>query len=285
MSASFWYLADVVVAHALEEIVVLVVFADMIEAVAPVILLAAAALGRAMRRLVAGSPAIRRHARSCARRRSAPGFTRMLSNNGESNFMTGRLCGHCATNLQVLTITMVRIDSAPPGTAAIDASTMTMGMRRYAVPKMSSQKKLTEAFAPESLDVDDESHLHEGHAGPPAGRPDAFPGLYRVGGLPRQEPDRAPSPDQCGAGGGTRRQRACAGHPRAGAGRKGGLTKNNRPRNARQRPPGIARSARAPSGVIRNDGDAVAALAQHAEAEAVEGEALAHARGSSAPRG
>jgi BolA family transcriptional regulator, general stress-responsive regulator len=26
-------------------------------------------------------------------------------------------------------------------------------------------KKLTEAFAPESLDVADESHLHEGHAG------------------------------------------------------------------------------------------------------------------------
>ncbi|MBS0530976.1 MAG: BolA family transcriptional regulator [Proteobacteria bacterium] len=26
-------------------------------------------------------------------------------------------------------------------------------------------KKLSEAFAPESLDVTDESHLHEGHAG------------------------------------------------------------------------------------------------------------------------
>ncbi len=26
-------------------------------------------------------------------------------------------------------------------------------------------KKLTEAFAPDSLDVTDESHLHEGHAG------------------------------------------------------------------------------------------------------------------------
>ncbi len=26
-------------------------------------------------------------------------------------------------------------------------------------------KKLTEAFAPQSLDVADESHLHEGHAG------------------------------------------------------------------------------------------------------------------------
>jgi len=30
-------------------------------------------------------------------------------------------------------------------------------------------KKLTEAFAPQSLDVADESHLHEGHAGHRAG--------------------------------------------------------------------------------------------------------------------
>lgn len=31
--------------------------------------------------------------------------------------------------------------------------------------KDSITKKLSEAFAPESLDVTDESHLHEGHAG------------------------------------------------------------------------------------------------------------------------
>ena len=49
--------------------------------------------------------------------------------------------------------------------------------------------KLREAFAPESLDVSDESHLHEGHAGHKAGGEthfrvyivsDAFKGKSRI---------------------------------------------------------------------------------------------------------
>jgi BolA family transcriptional regulator, general stress-responsive regulator len=40
---------------------------------------------------------------------------------------------------------------------AVKPLTMTM--------KDNITKKLTEAFAPESLDVTDESHLHQGHAG------------------------------------------------------------------------------------------------------------------------
>jgi BolA protein len=41
-----------------------------------------------------------------------------------------------------------------------------MGVKSLAMTvKDSITKKLSEAFTPESLDVADESHLHEGHAG------------------------------------------------------------------------------------------------------------------------
>lgn len=51
------------------------------------------------------------------------------------------------------------------------------------------ERKITEAFAPDRLDIVDESHLHAGHAGAPAGGDShfrvtivsrAFDGLSRV---------------------------------------------------------------------------------------------------------
>ena len=56
-------------------------------------------------------------------------------------------------------------------------------------------EKLAAAFAPQSLDVMDKSHQHEATpATGPAANP--FQGSYRVGGVPRKEPDRAPPHDQ-----------------------------------------------------------------------------------------
>ena len=51
--------------------------------------------------------------------------------------------------------------------------------------------KLSDAFAPESLDVTDESHLHEGHAGHRPGGETHFR-VYIVAGVRREEPDRTP---------------------------------------------------------------------------------------------
>ena len=80
-------------------------------------------------------------------------------------------------------------------------------------------EKLTKAFAPQSLDVVDESHQHAGPCRAPAGRGDPFPGLYRVGGLPRKEPARAPPHGQRGTFRRARRRRPRARDPCRGAGR------------------------------------------------------------------
>ena len=64
--------------------------------------------------------------------------------------------------LQVLTL------RNPRSRSAIDdrrARTYAAAMSTQETVKDTITKKLREAFAPESLDVTDESHLHEGHAG------------------------------------------------------------------------------------------------------------------------
>jgi BolA family transcriptional regulator, general stress-responsive regulator len=64
--------------------------------------------------------------------------------------------------LQVLTL------RNPHSRCAIDemrSRTYCRGMSAHQTVKHVITNKLREAFAPESLDVTDESHLHEGHAG------------------------------------------------------------------------------------------------------------------------
>ena len=142
-------------------------------------------------------------------------------------------------------------------------------------------EKLTKAFAPERLDVVDESHQHEGHAGHRPGGETHFRVYIVVASLPRKEPDRTPSHDQRNAFG-----RACRAAstrspsmPRRRA-RTGPVyfpgTGTGRAPTQRWRPHRRLPDLRAPR--QRRDaqrGDAVALAAQHAEAEAVEGEALA----------
>ena len=53
-------------------------------------------------------------------------------------------------------------------------------------------EKLDAAFAPVTLDVQDESHQHAGHAGSRPGGETHYRVSYRVGSLPGEEPDRAP---------------------------------------------------------------------------------------------
>ena len=80
--------------------------------------------------------------------------------------------------------------------------------------------KLLAAFAPESLHVEDESHLHEGHAGHRPGGETHFRLYIVVGSLPREEPARTPPHDQCGTGERAQEPRPRARHPCAGAGRE-----------------------------------------------------------------
>ena len=105
-------------------------------------------------------------------------------------------------------------------------------------------KKLTEAFAPQSLSVEDESHQHEGHSAHREGGQthfrvyivsDAFKGKARL----ERDPCR-------------------------GAGRRRRLTDLCR---------GLARQR-----LDAQCGDAIATAAEHTEAEAVEGETLADFR-------
>ena len=81
--------------------------------------------------------------------------------------------------------------------------------------------KLREAFTPESLDVTDKSHLHEGHAGHRPGGETHFR-VYIVSpafqGKSRIERHRMINATLAG---GTRGNRACAGDQGAGAGGSG----------------------------------------------------------------
>src|SRR3981081_4963709 len=64
--------------------------------------------------------------------------------------------------LQVLTLRTPPLDA--PLTEAIHGR-IAAAMSTQETVKDTITNKLREAFAPESLDVTDESHLHEGHAG------------------------------------------------------------------------------------------------------------------------
>jgi BolA family transcriptional regulator, general stress-responsive regulator len=64
--------------------------------------------------------------------------------------------------LQVLTLRNLTLDAA---LTAGDHGRIAAAMSTQETVKHTITNRLREAFAPESLDVTDESHLHEGHAG------------------------------------------------------------------------------------------------------------------------
>src|ERR1019366_9118635 len=91
----------------------------------------------------------------------------------------------CRSYLQVLTTIQRRRIGAPPPLTCTPPSPNPGGMRTADL----ITKKLTEAFVPQSLNVVDESHQHEGHAGArPGGQThfrvyivsDAFKGKTRI---------------------------------------------------------------------------------------------------------
>src|SRR3982074_3390529 len=84
-------------------------------------------------------------------------------------------------------------------------------------------EKLTKAFTPESLDVTDESHQHAGHSGARPGGQTHFRVSIVAHRVPGKDPARAPPHDQCDAFERACRRRACARHPRRGAGGRWGV--------------------------------------------------------------
>ncbi len=161
------------VAHAFEEIVILIVMAHVRETETPVVLFRATAFRRAMAGLLGAT----RHwhfGPSVFTRRSLSGLTRTLSNRGESNFMTGYYALFAVTRSRldnqrfVLDFAAKRLKATKKepkqAEASIDPQARLLKPGSMRTADLITQK-LTEAFAPQSLEVVDESHQHEGHAG------------------------------------------------------------------------------------------------------------------------
>ena len=148
---------DRVVAHALEKIIRIVVFADMIQTEAPIFRRVQPALRRAMGGgRVASRPFAGR--KLGAQPAILIGLYPDAIERGASHYSWSTIMRVAAWHLQDLTggksahglqLTATHALAKPPFMHTSDLIT----------------EKLRNAFAPESLHVEDESHRHEGHAG------------------------------------------------------------------------------------------------------------------------